>query len=187
MSDSPLMKKLLVVVDYQNDFVDGKLPCGENAKKLDGYLAEKIQNYFKNGWDVWFTLDTHVPEEYAKSTEGKLFPPHCEKGTEGAKIYGVVGKQAEKLRKEKARVQFIEKNMYGSIDLWENVVWDEYDVVELVGLATNVCVLHNALILYDLAPVAHVIVDAKGVASWDETLHKQALEMMKGFGIEVKE
>lgn len=83
------MKKCLIVVDYQNDFVSGSLGF-EKAKTLELGIANKINSYHVNGDDVIFTLDTHY-DDYMDSYEGKHLPvPHCIENTDGYKLYGSV-------------------------------------------------------------------------------------------------
>ena len=86
------MKKLLIVVDYQNDFVDGTLGCVQ-ALKIEEKLAEKIKEYRAMGENgqIIFTMDTHG-EDYMDTQEGKHLPvPHCIKGTKGWQLYGRIG------------------------------------------------------------------------------------------------
>src|SRR5699024_4622846 len=90
------MKKLLIVVDYQNDFVDGALGCAQ-ALKIEEKLAEKIKEYRAMGENgqIIFTMDTHG-EDYMDTQEGKHLPvPHCIKGTKGWQLYGRIGELRE--------------------------------------------------------------------------------------------
>ena len=81
------MKKLLVVVDYQNDFVNGSLGFKE-AEALDEPIAAKVKAYRAEGADIVYTMDTHGPQ-YLDMQEGKKLPVmHCQNGTEGWKLYG---------------------------------------------------------------------------------------------------
>ena len=81
------MKKLLLVIDYQNDFVSGSLGF-EQAVSLEDPICRKIESYLKNGDDIIFTLDTHG-QDYSSTQEGKKLPvPHCLKGSDGWKVYG---------------------------------------------------------------------------------------------------
>lgn len=85
------MKKLLLVIDYQKDFVDGALGFS-GAEVLDGPIAQKITAYRSSGDDVAFTLDTHG-EDYLRTQEGRKLPiPHCLRGTPGWELYGQVGR-----------------------------------------------------------------------------------------------
>ena len=85
------MKRLLIVVDYQNDFVDGALGF-EGAELLEGPIARKIDEYREAGDDVAFTFDTHR-KNYLDTQEGRKLPiPHCIEGTEGWEIDKEVAK-----------------------------------------------------------------------------------------------
>ena len=88
------MKELLVVIDYQNDFVNGALGF-EGAEKLDGPIVEKIREYCRRGADVIFTRDTHR-ENYLETQEGRRLPVvHCIEGSHGHKIFGETAKQVQ--------------------------------------------------------------------------------------------
>ena len=92
------MKKLLLVIDYQNDFVSGSLGF-EQAVSLEAPICDKIEVYLKNGDDVIFTLDTH-DQNYASTQEGKKLPvPHCLKGTHGWQVYGKAEKRPPRFLK----------------------------------------------------------------------------------------
>ena len=105
------MKKLLVVVDYQNDFVTGTLGF-EGAKELEPYIASLIKEYKSNGDDVIFTLDTHY-DNYNETIEGENLPiSHCIKGTPGHKLYGSVYDMSLPHR-------VFEKETFGSSKLFE--------------------------------------------------------------------
>ena len=92
------MKELLVVIDYQNDFVNGALGF-EGAEKLDGPIVEKIREYRRRGADVIFTRDTHR-ENYLETQEGRRLPVvHCIEGSHGHNIFGETAKQVQQLLK----------------------------------------------------------------------------------------
>ena len=104
------MKKLLIVIDYQKDFVNGSLGFKE-AQDLDDYLVSLINQYHKNKDDVIFTFDTHQ-ENYLESQEGRNLPiPHCLKGSNGWQLYGKVNDA-----KQKEDV-CIEKPTFGSLEI----------------------------------------------------------------------
>ena len=76
------MKKLLVVVDMQKDFIDGALGT-EEAVKIVEPVAAKIEKAKAQGEDIIFTKDTHY-KDYLMTQEGRKLPvPHCVKGTQG--------------------------------------------------------------------------------------------------------
>ena len=173
------MKKLLIVVDYQNDFVDGALGF-PGAEKLDDIIAGKIQDYRKNNQEVIFTLDTHRPD-YLETEEGRKLPvPHCLEGTKGHELYGKV----KDLVKPTDSV-FI-KDTFPSLDLGNYLRGKDYQEIELCGLVSYICVLSNAVIAKAACPNAKIVIDAKATLSHDARLHQAGLEVMKGLLMEVR-
>ena len=171
------MKKALVVVDYQNDFVSGSLGS-DMAVAVEDNICKKIAECKKDGSDVIFTLDTHG-ENYLETEEGKKLPvAHCVKGTDGWNLYGKVAEQAD------GSVN-LEKKAFGSVELAEYLSKKQYDTVELVGVATNVCVISNAVIAKSALPNAEISVDASCCATYDAALHQKALDVMKSMLIVV--
>ncbi len=172
------MKELLVVVDYQNDFVNGALGF-EGAEKLDKPIAEKIKEYRSRGGDVIFTRDTHG-ENYLDTQEGRKLPvPHCIKGSEGHALFGETAKQLL------TGDIVIDKPSFGSLELAKTAIQRGYDRIELVGLVSNVCVLTNAAVLKTALPEAEIIVDAACTSSFDRKLNTAALDCMEGIQINV--
>lgn len=166
------MKRALIVVDYQHDFVDGSLGF-EAAKLLEQPICDKIAQTRAQGGDVLFTLDTHGPE-YLETREGSDLPvPHCLKGTPGWKLYGKVGDHLA----ESDRV--FEKGAFGSLELAACLREGGYDAVELVGLVSNICVLSNALLAKAALPEAVVTVDASCTACADPDVNQKALDVMR--------
>lgn len=172
------MKKLLIVVDYQNDFVNGALPCGEMAERLERPIADRIKAFLAAGHDVLFLKDTHDKNTYASTRESGSFPPHCLKGTDGWELYGAVRDLA-------AGRAVLEKPAFGAATLPAHPLVKAADEYELCGVATNVCVLHNAVILHDFFVDKPVRVYQDLCASFDRRLHENALEIMQGFGVEL--
>ena len=170
--------KLLIVVDYQNDFVDGALGFA-GAEKLDEIIAQKIKEYHKNNDEVIFTLDTHY-KDYSESLEGKYLPvPHCIKDTEGHKLYG---KTANSIGKND---MVFEKLTFPSLELAEYLKDKAYECVEIVGLVSNICVLSNAIMVKSALPDTEIIVDANYTDSFDRSLHNKCLDIMEGLHIKV--
>ncbi|XOQ44217.1 MAG: Isochorismatase domain-containing protein [Clostridium sp.] len=172
------MKKALIVVDYQNDFVTGSLGFSK-AVLLENRIVEKIQEYRRTGGDILFTFDTHE-DNYLKTQEGQKLPiPHCLKNTDGWNLYGKVS--AARADSDKC----FEKKTFGSIELAKYLAKQDYDLVELVGLVSNICVLSNAILAKSALPEAKIIVDADCTASADEDMHQKALDVMRGVQIEI--
>lgn len=171
-----MKKKLLIVIDYQNDFVNGSLGFDEAVLLEDGICA-KIDEYA--GDEIIYTLDTHY-DGYMSTQEGKNLPiPHCIKGTPGHSLFGKVG---HKLKDRK----FFEKNAFPSLELGKFLEKKTYDIIELCGLVSNICVISNAVIAKAACPEAEIIVDSSLTASADKDLHKKSLDVMRGLQITVK-
>lgn len=169
------MKKLLVVIDLQNDFIDGCLGTKE-AVAIVEHVEMKIRAYEESGQPVIFTRDTHY-EDYLKTREGRALPvPHCIMGTQGWEI-------CTELFSEEAAV--IDKSTFGSLELAEMVVLLAPAEIELVGLCTDICVISNALILKARLPEAAIIVDAACCAGVTPQSHETALNAMKMCQIQV--
>ncbi len=172
------MKKILVVVDYQNDFVDGSLGF-EKAVSLDERIVRKIEEYKQNGDEVVFTFDTHG-ENYMQTQEGGNLPvPHCLKNTPGWQLYGKTADCCDET------TRCFEKPTFGSLQLAGYLAENRYDSVELVGVVSNICVISNAVLAKAALPEAQIIVDASCTASNDDGLNEKALDVMEGLQIKV--
>ena len=158
------MKKTLIVVDMQNDFIDMALGTPE-AMAIVPKVKEKILQYAKNGDEIIFTRDTHF-EDYLQTAEGKKLPvPHCIKGTKGWEI-------ADGLYVEGCKI--IDKPNFG----WPNWKDEVLEDVELIGLCTDICVVSNALIIKANFPDADVKVDSSCCAGVTVASHEAALKTM---------
>ncbi len=162
------MSKILIVVDMQNDFIDGALGTKE-AVAIVPYVKSVIKNF---DGKVYFTRDTHF-ENYMQTQEGANLPvPHCIKDTDGWQIRS----ELDALRKTDP----IDKLTFGSSDLVD-VLKNEKDIesITFVGLCTDICVISNAMVVKAFFPEVPLIVDAKGCAGVSPESHKRALEAMK--------
>lgn len=174
------MNKILVVVDMQNDFIDGALGTPEAQAIVDKVIA-KIDEYKENNWHIFTTQDTHG-ENYLDTPEGKALPvKHCVYNTEGWKLNSKIETTTDYYWK----CEPIYKNTFGTDKLIKaikkNVMKYEFvDEIELVGLCTGICVLANAVMLkaafYDKCKIT---VDASCCACVTTESHKVALEAMK--------
>ena len=127
------MKKVLVVVDYQNDFVDGALGF-DRAKALENGIIRQVESVLSDGGCVFFTLDTHT-ENYLTTREGKNLPIlHCIKNTPGHKLYGGLDKFMGR-----NGVRMVEKSCFGSFALAEMIksAVGIPDSIQLCGVVTN--------------------------------------------------
>ncbi len=166
------MRKTLIVIDMQKDFIDGSLGTKEAVSIVDK-VKEKIKQYKENGEQIIYTRDTH-PENYLETREGKYLPVvHCVKGSEGWLI-------PEELRVEGCEV--IDKPSFGYTG-WEKYNFEE---IEIIGLCTDICVVSNALILKALYPEIKITVDASCCAGVTQESHKAALLTMKMCQIEIR-
>ena len=173
------MKKILVAVDLQKDFVDGALGTKE-AVSITENAAEKIRN-FKG--EIFVTFDTHG-EDYLSTAEGRKLPvPHCIKGTDGWELDGRI-KNALKGKKYTP----VEKGTFGSVrlaGLIKEAAGDEQFSVEFIGLCTDICVVSNALLVKAAFPEADISVDSSCCAGVTPQKHEAALETMRSCQIDV--
>jgi len=164
------MKKILIVVDYQNDFVTGPLG-NDRALAIVPDVRTKINEYIKNNNKIIFTRDTHN-ENYLETQEGRTLPVlHCIYGTDGWEIYGGLDKDA-------TSCGYIDKNTFGWDD-WTGFIDDDIDEIEIIGLCTDICVVVNALLFKTFYPETMITVDASCCAGVTGESHKAALLTMR--------
>ncbi len=172
------MKRLLIVVDYQNDFVSGALGF-EKAKALCPAIAKKIEEYRLHGDEIVFTMDTHGPG-YLQTQEGKNLPvEHCIQSRQGWELYSDIA-----ALKQPQDICFY-KPSFGSQELYEYVKERSYQSIELCGVVSNICVLSNAVLCKTAAPETPVMVDANCTASNDDSLNEQALNILQSIQVQV--
>ena len=171
------MKQILIIVDMQNDFIDGALGTKEAVASVPKG-EDKSRNF---DGDVVFTRDTHETW-YLETQEGKNLPvPHCIRGTEGWQIR----KELDALRKTDP----IDKETFGSTDLAADLLAlhedEEIGSITLVGLCTDICVISNALLLKATLPEVPIYVDAACCAGVTPESHENALKAMETCQIKV--
>lgn len=173
------MKKILIVVDMQNDFVDGALGTKE-AEGIVAPVVSKIQNFHGK---VIATLDTHS-HNYMETAEGKKLPiPHCIKMTHG---WLLNEKVLEALQKKD--YMLVEKKTFGSaklVKIIKKLKKKEEIEIEMVGLCTDICVVSNALLLKAHFPEMKICVDAGCCAGVTPMSHEAALKTMEMCQIDV--
>ncbi len=174
------MKNFLIVVDMQNDFIDGALGTPDAVSIVEN-AVRKIENF---DGDIIATLDTHF-ENYLETSEGKNLPvAHCIKDTDGWRLnYKII----EAL--ESKGYTSVEKLTFGSVDLpriIEEKANGEDFSVELIGLCTDICVVSNALVLKANFPEKYISVDSACCAGVTPDSHNAALTTMKMCQIDVK-
>ena len=170
------MRKLLIVVDYQKDFVDGALGF-PGAETLATPIQARIEAYRQAGDEVVFTFDTHAPN-YMETEEGKHLPvPHCIEGTEGWELYPPL--------KVLPGERVFYKKTFGSSELLDYLREREYEQIELAGLVSSICVISNAVLAKAAQPNTPIVVDRGLTKGHDPELHEAALKVMEGLHIKL--
>lgn len=168
------MKKLLVVVDMQNDFITGSLG-NPSAEKLIPDMVKYIEDW---DGDLVFTRDTHQ-ENYMDTQEGKNLPvPHCIEGTEGWQI-------AEALLPYTEKAKIFDKPTFGSTKLAEYISEKQYEEVVFTGVCTGICVISNVLLTKAFCTETKVSVVENLCACVTEETHMHAIEAMKTCQVKV--
>ena len=176
------MKKILIVVDMQNDFIDGSLGTPEAEAIVDNVVA-KINTYTKDC--VYATRDTHQ-DDYLMTQEGENLPVvHCIEGTHGWEIN-------DKVKEALGSAVVMNKPTFGSMQLADMMVMEFMGhemsecEIELVGLCTDICVVSNAMILKARLPEVKISVDSSCCAGVTPESHDAALKTMQMCQIAVK-
>ncbi len=172
------MRKILVVVDMQNDFIDGALGTAEAVAIVDNVKA-RIREY--DPADVFVTMDTHAPD-YLETQEGRNLPvKHCIKGTEGWQIRSDIAALLPDWH-------IYEKPTFGSVALAEDIaeIASKEDIeIEVLGLCTDICVVSNALMLKAYMPEVQISIDPSCCAGVTPESHEAALKTMQMCQIKV--
>jgi len=173
------MKRLLIVVDFQKDFVDGSLGF-EQAKTLEEKIVKYIQEYQNNNDEIVYTMDTHQ-EDYLETYEGVHLPiEHCIENTEGWQLYG----QIKDLLND---YLCFKKSTFPSLDLANYLKDKEYQDITLIGLVSHICVLSNAIMAKAALPQTPIRVDIRATGSSDEKVHMESIDVMRSLQIEIIE
>lgn len=173
------MKKILVVIDMQNDFIVGELSTAESLKATKNG-ADKIRSF---DGDIFLTLDTHY-DNYACTAQGRHIPiPHCINKTKGHELYPEI---ADALQGKNYHT--VQKSAFGSfelIDLIAEKVDTPHFHIEVIGLCTDICVISNALMLKSFFNEAEISVDASCCAGSSSDLHRAAIKVMESCCIDI--
>lgn len=174
--------KILVVIDMQNDFLDGALRNEEAIKIIDD-VCSKIEEYKNSNALIFATRDTHY-DNYMKTNEGKNLPvPHCIYNTHGWEIN-------DKIKMSLGDAKVFDKPTFGSVEL-ANYLYDNYKEneeeldIELCGVCTDICVISNAMLIKAYLPNSNIVVDARLVRGVTNETHQNALNAMKCCHIKV--
>ncbi len=169
--------KALLNIDYTNDFVavDGTLTCGEPGRVLHDYIIKTTLEFFENDDYVAFLIDQHF-EGDERHPESKLFPEHNIDGTEGRKLYGDLETVFQEF-KDSDNVDYFDKTRYSAFvgtNLELKLRERNINELHIVGVCTDICVLHTAIDAYNKG--FDIVVHEDGVASFNQTGHEWALE-----------
>ena len=172
------MKRLLVVVDYQNDFVDGALGF-KGAELISHNIAELIKDFRKNNDEVVFTYDTHN-EDYLNTVEGNNLPvPHCYKGSDGWQLYPEINALLDNSK-------VFEKPGFGSKELGHYIENNDFEEIYLCGLVSDICVFSNAIIAKASAsPYTKIKVVRNATSSFDLDMQEKSFDVLKHLHIEI--
>lgn len=170
-----MSKKIFIVIDMQNDFIDGSLPA-EGAKEIIKPLYQKIEAYLQQGITVVYTMDTHYTD-YLQTEEGKNLPIlHCQKGSKGWQLVDTIYKN---------NAMIFEKSTFIAYSLVEYLKNTSYTLIELAGLCTDICILENALYLQKKLPHLTIAVHKDLTAGTTKEKHASALQLLKEKGITI--
>ncbi|PMD69468.1 cysteine hydrolase family protein [Companilactobacillus nuruki] len=170
----------LLIIDYTNDFVadKGALTCGKPGQIIEPKILELAEKMRQNGDWVWLPTDVHKPND-PYHPETKLFPTHNVQGTWGRQLYGELKPWFEN-HNDNEQVKLFDKTRYSAFagtDLDLRLRERNIDTLHLVGVCTDICVLHTAIDAYNLN--YKLVIHEQGVASFNQAGHEWALSHFK--------
>ncbi len=169
------MTKLLVVVDYQNDFIDGSLGF-KRAVEIKDNIISLLKNH---QGDIVFTFDTH-DKNYFSTKEGKNIPVlHCVKDTFG----WFMPKEFDLYLKRSKRIFY--KNSFGSLEFANFLKDNFYDCIEFCGLVSHICVFSNIILAQNASCNSEIILHKNASASFDEKLEQSSFDILKAYGVNI--
>ena len=180
------MKKALLVVDYTVDFVadDGALTVGKPGQEIEEKICGLVEEFINEGHFTVFPVDLHEQGDELHP-EAKLFPPHNIRGTAGRNLYG---KLADVYEKHQDRIMWMDKTRYSAFagtNLELMLVERGIQELHIVGVCTDICVLHTATDAYNKG--YNIVIHEEAVASFDAEGHAWALRHFKNtLGAQVK-
>lgn len=173
-------KEALLIIDYTNDFVSGKgaLTVGKKAQVLEDNIVTLAEDFLKNNGWIYLPTDLHKAHD-PYHPESKLFPPHNQKNTWGREFYGKLN-EFVKSNIDNDHVQILDKTRYSSfagtpldLRLRERGV----ETVHLVGVCSDICVLHTAIDAYDLC--YKIVIHKNAIATFTKYGQEWALDHFK--------
>ena len=170
------MKRALIVIDYTNDFVaeDGTLSTGKPAQDLHGYILDLAEGFYGAGDYIAFMVDEHEKDD-PYHPETYLFPTHNVADSYGQQMYGDLQKFYESI-KDSSTVLYRQKRRYSAFvgtDLFTKLRERQINELHLVGVSTDICILHTAVDAYNLG--FKVFIHEQGVASFTQAGQDWAL------------
>lgn len=174
-----MTKKALLVIDYTVDFVadDGKLTCGAPGQAIEKKIATLIEDFIATGDPIIFANDVHY-EGDTLHPESKLFPPHNIYGTAGRELYGKVREAFEMYREKCISLDKTRYSAFAGTNLGILLTERKIEELYLVGVCTDICILHTAVDAYNAG--YQIVVPKDGVASFNATGHDWALTHFEG-------
>ncbi|WP_458119104.1 cysteine hydrolase family protein [Paenibacillus sp. Z6-24] len=169
--------KALIVIDYTNDFVDGKLPVGQPGIDIEPRIVALTEQFVQEGEWVVMAVDLH-DEHDQYHPESSLFPPHNIRGTVGRELYGRLKQVYEHHQQQ---IYWMDKTRYSAFagtDLEMQLRQRNITELHLIGVCTDICVLHTAVDAYNRG--FHITVHEDAVASFNAVGHDWALGHFKG-------
>ena len=171
------MKKALINIDYTNDFVaaDGALTCGEPGQKIEKSIVGITEQFINNNDYVVFAIDLHKKDD-PYHPETSLFPPHNIEGTKGRELYGQL-QNVYAENKNNPAIHWMDKTRYSAFagtDLELKLRERGINELHVVGVCTDICVLHTVIDAYNKG--FSVVVHKDAVASFNQSGHNWALE-----------
>lgn len=182
------MKRALINIDYTNDFVatNGALTCGKPGQDIENEITRITEEFISNNDYVVFAIDLHK-ENDTLHPESSLFPPHNIEGTNGRNLYGKL-QTVFSVNNDNPNVYWMDKTRYSAFagtDLEIKLRERNITELHLVGVCTDICVLHTAVDAYNKG--YKVVIHSKAVASFNQVGHKWAIEHFKNsIGAEIK-
>jgi len=169
-------KRALINIDYTVDFVapDGALTCGIPGQLLEEVNTQLTKEFMSNGDFVVFAIDVHEKED-SYHPETKLFPPHNIRDTRGRELYGSL-KELYEGNKELDHVYYLDKTRYSAFagtDLEIKLRERGITELHLIGVCTDICVLHTAVDAYNKG--FNIVIHKNAVASFNQAGHEWAL------------
>ncbi|OCG71338.1 isochorismatase [Gilliamella sp. Nev5-1] len=169
--------KALISIDYTNDFIanDGALTTGSAGQQIEPEILNITESFIKNNQFIVFAIDSHEPSD-TYHPENSLFPPHNLVGTVGQQLFGNLHQIYQK-HQNSTNIYWINKRHYSAFcgtDLDLRLRERHITEIHLIGVCTDICILHTAVDAYNLG--YKIVIHKNAVASFDPIGHQWALK-----------